>query len=1143
MGKPNYTLNQQKALTAQGNAAVSASAGSGKTTVMIAKILRDLENTDIENILILTYNNAIASEMRAKIISALFEAVKNADTEAKRTRYAAQIDKIQFADISTIHGFCNRLVKSNFEVLGVDPAYDVSEDDDLSARALKEVLDEYYSAGDAEFQKLTEYLLAKPTDDYLEKVILKIYRQLEIQPNPEEALLNLKKIHLESRADSAEKVFFDYYKNLFSDLYLLFSETVKKARFYVSDEKDALYVNAVSVMAEAAKRLADSKDLVELSSVAENLKDYLPSRMPSKYSGPVEIKEIAKNLKKSLMAYADEVTGKTLKEQYDYTPGDEKIFDNGSSLKLKLLEITEKFAKRFSEYKLRAAKLDYGDLEHYAIKLLSDNDRLESITDKYKLVFVDEYQDVNAAQEYIIDKVSSRARVFTVGDVKQSIYGFRSANPEIFSERLAKYGSGKGGEAVFFNDNFRCNFEILDYVNRIFDVAMTEKNGSVDYKNTARFVTQTPSGEKLRQGGVVKTVLFEKPKAAKETWDGTGVFSLENYVQPDTADVGAAKAEAEAICKKIGSLVGKRIEGDPNGKICDYGDISVLVRSRAAGKEILAKIKEYGYPVRAAKFDDDDSTAERDELINFLRVLDNVKQDIPLAGFLLGFFGGFTKNELADVRLFGKSQNFSENIRLAASSGTKLGEKLNKTFEFLEENRRKAASSDLFDYLNTFISTSGFEAYVLSKPDGADRLAALRKFVYGLKGQTYAKSLHSFIKYWDSAEDKSSSDSAFSDDGKCIVMQSMHGSKGLEYPVVFVANLSTSYVNDRKGTVAIDEKLGLAVQVFDEETRTVRPSLLSRAVDISKQQKQRSEEMRLLYVALTRAKYQLYVSGSCSAKSDGRLKSIFRSNSMLDVLFYASFFDESLAREIDVRISEPILKSQKAQQIVSFGKADTIYNKIIDEIINHKYKYAPQTTAEQKYTVTSLNVDETDDKTRATSLFDDGDRRTVGIAYHAVMENIDFSLKSEAEVRAAIDKMAEDKILSPEDAAEVRADEIFACIQNAELRKILGLDEPQSSHPQIYTELPFTLLVAADKVLENPGYGDKVLVQGVIDLLVMGEEIVIVDYKNSFKSPEKLAETYKKQLYLYKMAVETSFGEKVDKIALYSFPKKALYYL
>ena len=159
------------------------------------------------------------------------------------------------------------------------------------------------------------------------------------------------------------------------------------------------------------------------------------------------------------------------------------------------------------------------------------------------------------------------------------------------------------------------------------------------------------------------------------------------------------------------------------------------------------------------------------------------------------------------------------------------------------------------------------------------------------------------------------------------------------------------------------------------------------------------------------------------------------------------------------------------------------------------------------------------------------------------MENVDFNLASEAEVRQAIDKMAEDGILSAADAAEVKEDEIFACIQNAELRKILGLDEKRATPPQIYTELPFTLLVPADKVLENPGYGDKVLVQGVIDLLVMGDEIVIVDYKNSLKSPEKLAETYKKQLYLYKMAVETSFGEKVDKIALYSFPKKAIYYL
>lgn len=1142
MSKPNYTPNQQKALTAQGNAAVSASAGSGKTTVMIAKILRDLETTDIENILILTYNNSIAAEMRAKIISALFEAVKNADGEAKRSRYAAQIDKIQFADISTIHGFCNRLVKSNFEVLGIDPAYDVAEDDDVSQKALKEVLDEYYSSDDEVFQKITEYLLAKPTDDYLEKVILKIYRQLEIQPNPEKALSRLKEIHSEASAAPAEKVVLNYYKNLFLDLASLLSETGKRASAFATNDADQKYVDAVKSVFVKAKSLAEAKSLSELSSLAESVAGGL-SNMPSKYSGPSEIKEAAKAFKKAVQEAAKEITPQQFKDKYNYTPGDEKIFDNGSLIKLKLLEITEKYAERFSELKLRAGKLDYGDLEHYAIKLLSDENRLKAITDKYKLVFVDEYQDVNAAQEYIIDKVSSKARVFTVGDVKQSIYGFRSANPEIFSERLARYGEGNGGEAVFFNDNFRCNYEILDFVNRIFDKAMTEKTGGVDYENTARFVTETAAGEKLRAGGTVKVTLFEKPKAQKEEWDGKGVFSIENYVQPDTVDVSAAKAEAEEICNNIKTLVGKRIEGDPNGKICDYGDISVLVRSRAAGREILARIKELGYPVRAAKFEDDDSTAERDELINFIRVLDNKKQDIPLAGFLLGFFGGFTKSELADVKLFGKSQSFSENIELAKNSGTKLGEKLNAAFEFLEENRRKAASTDLFDYLNTFISTSGFEAYVLSKPDGADRLAALRKFVYGLKGQTYAKSPHAFVGYWDSREEEASSDSAFSDDGKCIVMQSMHGSKGLEYPIVFVANLSTSYVNDQKGAVGIDEKLGLAVQVFDEETRTISPSLLSRAVELSKQEKQRSEEMRLLYVALTRAKYRLYVSGSCSQKQEARYKSIYKANSMLDVLFYAAYLDESLSADIDFRLTEPVIKNAETQPVVPFGKPDTIYNKIIDEIINHKYKYEAQTRAEQKYSVTALNAEETDETASTTSLFDDGDRRTVGIAYHSVMENVDFNLASEAEVRQAIDKMAEEGILSAADAAEVKEDEIFACIQNAELRKILGLDEKCETTPQIYTELPFTLLVPADKVLENPGYGDKVLVQGVIDLLVMGDEIVIVDYKNSLKSPEKLAETYKKQLYLYKMAVETSFGEKVDKIALYSFPKKALYYL
>ncbi len=1133
--KPRYTVNQQKALTAAGNAAVSASAGSGKTTVMIAKILRDLETTDIDNILILTYNNSIAAEMRSKIISALFEAVKSADSDAKRSRYAAQIDKIQFADISTIHGFCNRLVKANFEALGIDPTYDILTDDELSARALKEVMDEYYASDDDVFTRLTELLLSKPSDDYLDKTVLRIYRQLEIQPRPEETLKKLKQIHTEGSAKAAVETVFGYYAALFAD----FEKMLLKLSDDVALFDDGKYLAAVRSVVADAHVLACSKNFAEMVSFADDMAEKT-IRLPSKSEAPAELKEKVKAIKSSFGLCVREITSATLAEKYDFCTADEFVRDNGSELKLKLLEMVERYAERYSLLKRKEGKLDYGDLEHFAIKLLDDADRLAAVTDKYKLVFVDEYQDVNASQEYIIDKVASGARVFTVGDVKQSIYGFRSANPEIFSERLGRYACGNGGEAVYFNDNFRCNYEILDYVNRIFDSAMTVSSGSVDYKNTARFVTETADGQKLREGGTVRTVLFHKESGKQDEWKVSGIFSLENYVENDNAEVCAAKAEAQAICQKIKSLVGKRIEGDPKGKICDYGDISVLVRSRSAGKEILAALKANGFPVSAAKFEGEGYTAERDEIINLLRVLDNVRQDIPLAGYLLGYFGGFTRAELADVRLYGKSKCFFDNLNLTSQSDTELGKKVRRAFEIIDENRKRAASSDLFEFLNSYIATSGFEAYVLGKSDGADRLAALRKFVYSLKGQNKAKSAHAFVKYWDNRTETGANDASAVEDGKSIVMQSMHGSKGLEYPIVFVANLGVGYVFD-KGNVGIDEKLGLGINVFDDESRTVKPSILSHAISIAQKSRQRSEEMRLLYVALTRAKYQLYVSGSGNVTSDRRFKSIFRASSMLDVINYASVFDEGLASTLEVRSAEPQLSVPQTQPVVVFGKSDTIYNKIISEIINHKYKYAAQTKAEQKYSVTALN--KTEEQTDAPVFFGEDDRRGVGIAYHTVMENVDFSVKDEAALAEQIDNMVKEGILDAETAAMIDLSEIMACVQNAELRKILGLDGTQNKSPQIFTELPFTLLVDADKVLDKPGYSDKILVQGVIDLLVMGDENVIVDYKNSLKSPEKLAETYKKQLYLYKMAVETSFGEKVDKIALYSFPKKTLYYL
>lgn len=1109
-----WTNEQINVFDASGNVLVYASAGSGKTSVMVKKIVDDVvKGVPVKDILVVSYTKASATDMRLKIINALFnvakdENVKNVD------KIREEIDNLPFAEIGTMDSFLGRLIKENFEYLKISPKaqqMDETESKDMKRRALKKVMNDEYEKQAEDFIRVASRASGIVDDTPLSEIVLRIYDAISINPRPDE----FKAMLLSSVTDNPDsvygKVILDFYRDLAAETLPFVKRTID----VTSLEGAPVYAAALGHSVETLEELSDMCTANDAKKIIER---YVKPNFSSKKSIiTIEDKKLVATARDKTAEIIENLSEKLFVDYTNYNVNDAKEFMRV------VMRVVEEFDREYERLKKRENKIDFADLSKYAVKLLKDESRREEIRQKFSLVFVDEYQDINPLQEEILLKITD-GNLFMVGDVKQSIYAFRNADSKIFTDKKKSFETGRSqGRALPMTANFRSEKGVLEFVDRVFSGIMTLTHGGCDYKNESLFLKDGFTGEMSKNA----RIMLVKNDPSREETEISGVYSVMSHERNSSLDEISGYTEGSAVAEEIRKIIGSKYVKSDNSPL-EYKDIAVLFRKRRSGSDgFLRALTDNGIPYASDGFIEGAGKRYIKELSCFIKAVDNSLDDIAFVGFLRSHFGKFSDEDVAKVVKYYKSDFVYDAVKKCAKTSDELSEKCRNALAFLWDERKRAAFCGVKDFLYEVVGTTAFDAYVLAGENGKDDMTAVRKFISDGAAYPDLQSFAAAIRNGDD-DDFTNPD----DESDAVKVLTVHASKGLEFPVVFLARCDTKCSGGVKaGDIVFDRTLGAGIRLFDEETRLKADSLAYTAINIEAKRREADENIRLLYVALTRAKNRIYVTGTTKDGIDKKLDlptPVISSEKFSDLITYAVAMDDGLYGLID--FVEPTVENpnEVAKNGLYLSKGDDKTRNALKKVLDFVYPFEKSSRISPKYTVTEINRlvrDEENEGFTPSMINPSSDNRRTGIAYHAVMENIDFSTNTVSEINYLLKNLVENGVLQDGDEELVDANDILRCIQSPVIQEgIKG---------RYIREKSFMLSLQAGEV--GGDSSDDILVQGTIDLAFFGEENVIVDFKYSGLSDEKLAEKYARQLKTYKIAVMKAYDVKVDKILLYSF--------
>ncbi len=1117
-----FTPDQQRAIDAQGKVIVSASAGSGKTTVMIEKIIRLVQSgVGVGEILAVTFTKKAAAQMKEKLSKKLIETINQKDLpKEKRAILKKQLAEVPTADISTIHSFCAKLIRTHFFAAGVDNAFRVIGSDDAEGVALKNealdsILEEGYESQEEDFAHLLSVYWRKKSDNALRRIFHELYEKLRIREDY--------KGYLEFSVKQNEESFY----KVMDELFRLIKEKFSYYAEQVEREKEGF--ENVGAKAQTAlcceliswvEQLCKADDLFAARGIGKP--KFTVNRLSKQDKESAEFVEKSKKLgflkDRIVKAYEDAFSGLGEKDE------ELAAYLQSARTARALAKYLLRFDEKYEELKKERGVLDYNDLEHKALALLSDPAVAAELQAKYRFVFVDEYQDVNPVQDAIVSRLGGE-NVFLVGDKKQSIYGFRGSQSKYFSNKQKEYAAGVG-QSLSIQKNFRSASEILNAVNLQFQKVMTKENCDVDYKATSKM----EGGERYNPYTGRVQVHFTGKEEAEEKKD-RGVYSVKEHAE---APLGKNSRVTATILEILKSERGRKWFDPDVGKerVLEYGDIAVLSRKKR-GKivETVAQLSDAGIPVTSAAAVNVCAFSEVKTLMDILSLIDNAEQDVPLCSALLSSMGNLTADELTKIRLaYPMEKTFRRACRRYADEGEgELCYKLKGFYAYYEKVRLLSRVLDAGELLTRIISETKMEARLLSRENGAACLNRIRRFI-DESASPEPMSVHAFLARLRDLDYEIEYNENGGEDA--VKVLTMHSSKGLEYPVVIVDGLSTSFHGIDRDEVYVEEKFGLAPRAYDVEKMTKKSTLL-RALYERKSEKSAVEDgLNLYYVALTRAKYGLHL--------------LFEEKTPFNDIKYA----RSYAELTDFKVWEPYeaaaladeMEKEERQALV-LPSSERLTEKIAAAL---KWQY-PFTGCENlpvKSSATHLlskeafderqidgveNVGYGKERVVLGTLFDledegrDGDARERGIAYHAFLENFDFSRLEVS--KGSMDKetllaIVQESLLGFDGQANyLNAEKLVEILQNDvfyELKDCLLYKEQQFlvALPALETYVKFRGLpkTAATEA-------EQIIFQGAIDLLAVGEEVRIIDYKYSGKDAQGLLAQYTPQLQLYRMAV------------------------
>lgn len=1099
---------------------VTASAGSGKTTTMVARALELIKKgVPALRLLLLTYSEAAALEMKEKLRNALIEYAKGATENIDFIR--AQIDDLAIADISTIHSYCKRIVKNYFEVAGVSPGFAIADGETskvLISKALKNLFDAENKKKNNEGFFTLRNMLSPRNDEVLTKIICVIYEHMSTQADRDNWLENSYSMEyiVDIENTYAAKYIVDRLKQ---DALPLYNRCVALNKLAIEEDDDIYIHNAVH-LTECVSGYINNISLKDCY-IEKDRERIKWKRLMGKAKESI-LYQITDALRKEVRAF--EAFAKELLGGYDYEQA-KSIIKGCAPQVAEIIRLVKLFDKEYSKLKKDDNLLDFSDLEKYALVVLANEEKRDEIVKEHDYVFVDEYQDTNYVQERIINLITPPESLFVVGDSKQCIYRFRLAEPQIFLDRLKDYKALN--KAISFNDNFRSCPEILHFVNDVFSEIMSEEFGGVNYREDAAFNIPKEYHKVSSYPAVQICAIVNEDSEDEENQErevkSNGVYSVLESQKYCVRKKGIA--EGRFIADQITNLVNKEYIRDKDEvRLVDYDDITIMFRQRSHANGIIAELIRCKIPLKLGLFALNEQSEDVASIINYIKLLNNSLDDYVLIAALHSRMGNFTNSELAEIRKREREGYFYEAAEKVSKTDSELGNKLSKFYSELKRYRFEAEFMSVNNLAAKIIEENGYSQYLLSMQGGADRLAVLKYFLASLEGKSYCRSLAAFCDYFTEHEEDIEWGGGNISTDKGVNICTIHASKGLEYPIVILAGAANMVYGSKTGAISVDKDLGIGTNFYDEETRTIKSSIVINAITAKKKYQEKEEEARLLYVALTRAKSHLIVTGEVSAKKIDNRPELSSVNNNMDWLLAVSKKSKRVDDLINVYYITPEEQGEQAKKGVYLGAADEELKQSIINELNYVYPYQTSLNIGIKYTATGINNEE---DIVIPSLFSE-ERIQRGVDYHKIMQYIDYGCKDIFDIEKELERLYCESLITQEEKENIDKYDILRCLSTPLMQ--------YAATAKCLREQRFMYSVKAAEVLDTDSH-EMVLVQGTIDLLVLGEENIIVDFKYSGIPDNQLRDKYRKQLEIYKNAVESSMNIKINKAYIYSFKR------
>ncbi len=1081
----NWTKEQQRAIEEQGNLIVSAAAGAGKTAVLTARVVRLVEaGLDIDRLLILTFTKAAAAEMKERIQNTLQKRAAETGDEALKTRLYRQSARCPNASISTIHAFCRRVVNRYFHLAGLSPS--AATLDETEAAVLRDqALDEALTALAGEDAPAYRLLIRSfEREDNLKRAVDALTDFLMAQPDPQGWLLGSEGDLVSREAyDRAVDVCFEEDKQTF--------EAALGDLARLRDGCPPAYAKLLAYLDEA---LSHGRGAL-LQRTPEAYAQALSALFSGRISWP---KDMDPREREDLEKARDRVKEEVRRQQRIYGQDGARLWQIHLESVQTLLALTGLWRRQQAAYdrmKRDRDRIDFNDLEHFCAKILENDEAAAEYRDRFAAIIVDEYQDSNAVQEAILNRIRRPGGLFFVGDVKQSIYGFRMADPGLFLEKLRTF-TGEAGQRIDLRDNFRSSPEILDAVNRVFEKLMGPGQSPIEYDEKAalRAGMAQPAGQ-------VELHLIEKEP------DGSA---------PDGEELENAEAEARLCARRIRDMMENDLyqdDADSAPRPYRYGDFAILLRSTPNARIFARTLALCGIPCYAQLTGGYFESVEVMVLLNLLRIIDNRRQDIPLLSVLRSGVGEFSHEELIDLRTRCPQGELLDCLLSAAAD-----EPEGKAARFLnrvEGWRRESMIAPVETLLGRLLDETELYVEMGAMPGGAQRQANLDALVGKARSydETGSFGLHGFLKYMDDARDSAKLGAAQTVQSDVVRILSVHKSKGLEFPVVFLCELNRQFSRESENApLLLHRERGMGLAFVDAEGIKREP-LSRRAVLLLNRRQQAEEEMRVLYVAMTRPKRRLLLVGTVKDAQEAfdRPESL-TPYAVLRARSFLSWLLMTLKRDVPVFIHPRetfALPQGEARPVLP--PADPVLVEALRRRYGYEYPFAGAAGVPNKTSVTALA-----DRHLLTfgepAFAEEAGALRRGTDVHELLRRLPLRPLTDGEL---------DAYLAAKNGERYR-DNLAYFIRTDLFRRLC-------ESPRAYRELPFTLAMDTEALL-GVASQERVLLQGVIDLCFReGDGFVLLDYKTDRVEgdPAPWAERHRRQVELYAQALATLTGRPV----------------